>query len=341
MPSLCSKFTNIQINLAENGEFFSFITSIDDKVTELRCLSEKTEALFVIFLPNAECMMTSEPNLLAVIQRQLNELNKSEAKVAQAILNAPEEATRSSIASLAASAGVSEPSVNRFCKRFGATGFPDFKLQLATSLASGVRYVSRAVEFSDDINTFPVKLFDNAINALMTAKEELPLKAIARAVDQIAQARRVYFFGLGTSAAVARDAEHKFFRFNVPVFTHEDPLMQRMLAASAGVGDVFFFISHTGRTKVLVDAAEIARQTEATIVSLTAEGSPLADKSHCCINVKVEEDTEQYWPMTSRLVQLVILDVLAAGVTLRRGEGFTPHLARIKDSLKDTRFQTS
>ena len=129
--------------------------------------------------------MTSEPNLLAVIQRQLNELNKSEAKVAQAILNAPEEATRSSIASLAAAAGVSEPSVNRFCKRFGATGFPDFKLQLATSLASGVRYVSRAVEFSDDINTFPTKLFDNAINALMTAKEELPLKAIARAVDQI------------------------------------------------------------------------------------------------------------------------------------------------------------
>jgi RpiR family carbohydrate utilization transcriptional regulator len=45
--------------------------------------------------------------------------------------------------------------------------------------------------------------------------------------------------------------------------------------------------------------------------------------------------------MTSRLVQLVILDVLAAGVTLRRGESFTPYLARIKDSLKDTRYPTS
>ena len=157
--------------------------------------------------------MTSEPNLLAVIQRQLNELNKSEAKVAQAILNAPEEATRSSIASLAAAAGVSEPSVNRFCKRFGATGFPDFKLQLATSLASGVRYVSRAVEFSDDINTFPTKLFDNAINALMTAKEELPLKAIARAVDQIAQARRGVFFGVGPPAPLPRAAGPHIFPF--------------------------------------------------------------------------------------------------------------------------------
>ena len=115
MHSLCSKFTNIQINLPKNAIFFSFITDIDDKVTELRCPRPKTEASFVIFLPNAECVMTSEPNLLAVIQRQLSELNKSEAKVAKAILNAPEEATRSSIASLAAAAGVSEPSVNRFC----------------------------------------------------------------------------------------------------------------------------------------------------------------------------------------------------------------------------------
>ena len=55
----------------------------------------------------------------------------------------------------------------------------------------------------------------------------------------------------------------------------------------------------------------------------------------------MEEDTDQYMPMTSRLVQLVILDVLASGVTLRRGESFTPYLARIKDSLKDTRFPTS
>ncbi|MAJ26281.1 MAG: transcriptional regulator HexR, partial [Halieaceae bacterium] len=49
--------------------------------------------------------MTSEPNLLAVIQRQLSDLNKSEAKVAKAILNGPEEAPRPSIASLAATAG--------------------------------------------------------------------------------------------------------------------------------------------------------------------------------------------------------------------------------------------
>ena len=88
-------------------------------------------------------------NLLSSLSNALPNLNKSEKKVAAVILEDPEAATRSSIALLARRADVSEPSVNRFCKRFGATGFPDFKLRLARALVSGVRYVSSAVELED------------------------------------------------------------------------------------------------------------------------------------------------------------------------------------------------
>ena len=282
--------------------------------------------------------MNQDSNLLSELSAALPGLNKSETKVARAILEDPEAATRSSIAVLAVAAGVSEPSVNRFCKKFDATGFPDFKLRLARSLVSGVRYISRAVEMDDDIDTYPKKLFDNTITALMLARDRLPLADIERAVDYLAQARQIYFLGLGTSAAVARDAEHKFFRFKVPVTTCTDPLMHRMLAAGGSAGDVFFFISHTGRTETLVETAELVRNTEATVVSLTAEGSPLAAASHLSIDLSVAENTEEYLPMTSRIVQLVVLDVLATGMTLRRGESILPHLARIKDSLKSTRF---
>jgi len=280
----------------------------------------------------------SSNNLLARISTALPDLNKSEVKVANAILEDPEAATRSSIAVLASAAGVSEPSVNRFCKRFGASGFPDFKLQLARSLVSGVRYISRAVELDDGIDTYPRKLFDNTISALVLARDALPLLAIERAVNQLSRARRIHFFGLGTSAAVAKDAEHKFFRFNVPASSHTDPLMLRMLAAGANVGDLFFCISHTGRTKDIVEAAELARKTDATVVSLTRDGSPLAKLSHCVIALDIQENTDEYLPMTSRIVQLAILDVLATGVTLQRGEGFLPQLARIKESLRATRL---
>jgi RpiR family carbohydrate utilization transcriptional regulator len=43
-------------------------------------------------------------------------------------------------------------------------------------------------------------------------------------------------------------------------------------------------------------------------------------------------------PMTSRIIQLTVLDALAAGVTLRRGVDFQPHLRKIKESLMATRY---
>jgi RpiR family carbohydrate utilization transcriptional regulator len=282
--------------------------------------------------------MTVDTPLLTTISAALPELKKSEAKVAGVILEDPDAATRSSIAALASAAGVSEPSVNRFCKRFGATGFPDFKLQLARSLASGVRYISRAVKPGDNIDTYPTKLFDSTISALILARDQLPTSAIAEAVEHLAKAKRIFFFGLGTSAAVAKDAQHKFFRLKVPVSMHEDPLMLRMLAAAGEEGDVFFLISHTGRTRALYDVAELAKDSGATVLSLTTEGSPLAEASDCSIALNIVENTEEYLPMTSRIVQLVILDVLATGITLARGEDLQPHLARLKESLRATRF---
>ena len=93
-----------------------------------------------------------EQNLINVITDAMPGLNKSESKVASAILADPDRATRSSIAALAALAEVSEPSVNRFCKRFDATGFPDFKLRLAKSLVSGVRFMNRNVDPDDEVD---------------------------------------------------------------------------------------------------------------------------------------------------------------------------------------------
>lgn len=277
-------------------------------------------------------------NLLSTISTALPNLNKSEKKVAAVILDDPEGSTQSSIATLAGKAKVSEPSVNRFCKRFGATGFPDFKLKLAKSLVSGVRYVSSAVELEDSSDEFTPKIFNNSIHALSLVRDNINAALVTRVVDQLVQARRIYFFGLGTSAAVATDAEYKFFRFNTPVSSHHDPLMHRMLASAAGVGDLFFCISHTGRTKSLVEAAQLARENGATVVGLTAPGSALSRACQWALELDVPEDTDEYLPMTSRIVHLVVLDVLATGVTLRKGEEFLPHLARIKNSLKPTRY---
>jgi len=280
-------------------------------------------------------------NLINIINDALLTLNKSEKKVAEAILADPESATQSSIASLAKRANVSEPSVNRFCKRFNTAGFPDFKIQLAKSLVSGVRFVNRNVNPDDSVDSYTPKIFDSTINDLALVRDNIDHNVVNHVVDQLIQAKRIYFFGLGTSGAVARDAENKFFRFNLPVSFHDDVLMMRMLAATGAGGDVFFVISHTGRTKEIIDIAKIASTNGATVVALTSPESPLTKVSSISLEVNVPENTDEYMAMTSRIVHLVILDVLATGFTLRRGPDFLPHLEKIKNSLKPTRYEQS
>jgi RpiR family carbohydrate utilization transcriptional regulator len=278
-------------------------------------------------------------NLINIITDTLPDLNKSETKVAQVILADPDAATSSSIATLAKKASVSEPSVNRFCKRFNATGFPDFKLKLAKSLVSGIRFVNRNVNPDDDVTSYTPKIFDSTINDLALVRDKISHRVVNCVVDKLIQAKRIYFFGMGTSGSVARDAENKFFRFNLPVSYHDDVLMMRMLASTGTTGDVFFVISHTGRTKEIIDVVQIARESGATIIALTSPGSPLAAISSISLDVDVPENTDEYMPMTSRIVHLVILDVLATGFTLRRGPDFLPHLEKIKNSLLPTRLK--
>ncbi len=277
-------------------------------------------------------------NMLEKIQSRLEHLSKSERKVAEVILATPEQAIHSSIAALALEAGVSEPTVNRFCRSLETRGFPDFKLHLAQSLAHGTLYVNRNVDEDDSVESYTGKIFESAMASLDQVHHSLDMSAVNRAVDLLTQAKKIAFFGLGSSAAVAHDAMNKFFRFNVPVIYSDDIVLQRMSCMNCDDDDVVVIISHTGRTKSLVELAQLARENDAMVIALTSAGTPLAREATLAITLDVPEDTDIYMPMVSRLAQLTVIDVLATGFTLRRGAKFRDNLKRVKEALKESRF---
>nr|WP_086940547.1 MurR/RpiR family transcriptional regulator [Thaumasiovibrio occultus] len=277
-------------------------------------------------------------NTLEKIQKNLDQFSKSERKVAEVIIASPQSAIHSSIATLAKMADVSEPTVNRFCRRLDTKGFPDFKLHLAQSLANGTPYVNRNVEEHDSADAYTTKIFESTMACLDVAKNSIDSHQINRAVDLLTQAKKIAFFGLGASAAVAHDAMNKFFRFNIPVICFDDVVMQRMSCINCNDGDVIVLISHTGRTKSLVEVARLARENQATVIAITAQDSPLAKECSLVITVDAPEDTDVYMPMASRVVQMTVIDVLATGFTLRRGTSFRDNLKRVKEAIKDSRF---
>ena len=276
--------------------------------------------------------------MLTQIKASLDQLSRSERKVAEFVLADASQVLSMSIARVAKEADVSEPTVNRFCRTFSATGFPDFKLRLAQSLASGPALTTSMVSENDSMPEIFSKLTDKAVCSVQDLKSSIDIPTLERAVDLFCQARQVAFFGMGASGSVARDAQHKFFRFNVPVVAYEDGLMQRMHASAMGTGDLAVVISHTGRTRAMVEAATFARETGASVLALTRSDTPLSRVASLTLPVNVDENTDLYIPMVSRLMQLLVLDVLVTGVAQKRGSDFQPHLARIKKAIDGTRL---
>lgn len=280
-------------------------------------------------------------NVIEVIAARADVLSPAERKVATAVLDDPAAAMKSSTAVLARKAGVSDPTVNRFCLSIGCAGFPELKLRLAQSLARGVPFVNRHVAADDPPETYAGKIFDATTAALTRAQDRIDMAEVGRAVEALAAARRISFFGIGGSGAVAADAQHKFVRLDVPSVAQSDVVMQRMQAAGMDENDVVVLISNTGCTIPMIENARLAASRGATLIALTAADSPLAKLCNIVIGIEPAEDADIYIPMASRIVHLVILDVLSTGVILGRGPAFQDRLARIKESLRPGRAQAS
>jgi RpiR family carbohydrate utilization transcriptional regulator len=277
-------------------------------------------------------------NLLQHIALSRPELRKSELKVAEYVLQDPASVMHSSMADLAHNVGISEPTIVRFCRAIGCTGFQDLKLKLAQSLAAGASFGQFAIHEGDSVGDFSLKIFDTTLHTLIEVRERLDMEALQRAINAIAQAQRVEFYGFGASGAVAADAQHKFFRLLLNAAAYSDPHMQAMSAVTLKPSDVAICISQSGRSKDLLTTASVVRETGATLITLCPSQTPLAELASINLAIDVQEDTEIYTPLTSRIAHLVVIDVLAMGVAMARGPSLVNHLKSVKRSLRTLRL---
>lgn len=273
------------------------------------------------------------------ISDTINDMRKSERKVAEFVLANPSAIIHMRIVDLAAKAQVSEPTVIRFCRAIGCDGFQDFKLNLAQQLASSPSFGQIAVTDQDTIADFSHKVFDSTIDTLLKTRDELDPEILDKAVTALCKAKRVEFFGFGASGAVAADAQHKFFRLQLATAAHSDHHIQHMSAMSMQEGDVVVAISQSGRTMALLHSMELVQQMGGVVIAIAPSGSPVIEKATIPIEVDVEEDIEIYTPLSSRIAHLVVIDVLAIGVAQRKGPGLHDHLFKLKQGLRKLRVQ--
>lgn len=278
--------------------------------------------------------------ILTEISSAISTLRKSEVKVAEYVLKHTQQVIHMRIVDLAQEAQVSEPTIVRFCRAIGCNGFQEFKVRIAQEMAVANKLGDFAIEEDDSTADICDKIADTTIQRLHQVKAQLKSSQVANAANAITRARRVEFYGFGASGAVAIDAQHKFFRLQVATAAYSDPHMQAMSAVTLSDQDVVVAISQSGRTKDLLHSVQLAQQQGAKVVSLAPANTPISEMADLPIFINIEEDTEQFTPMTSRIAHLMIIDMLAVTVTQHRGPEFIEHLNAIKRSIRSLRIES-
>lgn len=281
--------------------------------------------------------------MLDRIRASLPSLAPAEQRVGQLVLADPRAFANLPVSELADRSHVSKPTVVRFCRSMGYDGLSDFKLKLAGTVSEGVPFIHRSVDVDDKTSDVVVKVIDNTVAAFLKYRNDASTAAIDKAATVLAATyktgKRIEFIGAGNSGIVALDAQHKFFRLGVNTVAYSDGHMQVMSASLMGPDDCLVVISNSGRTRDLMDACDIARKNGATTIVITTSGSPLALAGHIHLAADHPEGYDRYSPMVSRLMHLMIVDILATCVALRiGGNRLQPMLKEMKNNLRNKRY---
>jgi DNA-binding MurR/RpiR family transcriptional regulator len=277
--------------------------------------------------------------VLARIKTLHPSFTPSEAAVAALAATHPGDVVRLGIEALAQRAGVSTATVLRFCQTLGFEGFKDFKIALAVESGRSPAVLAEEIHPDDTPAQIARKVFQADMQAIAETLELLDERALNRAVEALASARRIEVYGIGSSAPIAVDAYYRLLRIGLPVGVVTDSHMQAVSAALLRKGDAALIISHTGRTRETLSAAQNARSAGATVIALTSfQRSPITSIAHIVLVTASAETAFRVEAMASRIAHLSVVDALYVALATRRLDGALETLDRTGTIIEEKRL---
>ena len=276
--------------------------------------------------------------LLRHIKNTLPDLRKSEKIVGEFILADPKSIITMKTAEASSAMGISEPTLIRFCKAIGFSGYQELKINLSQQLAADDYFVMYEIDQNDTIHELCEKVFDTTISEILNVRSQIDQNVLSDAIEILANAGRVEFYAFGGSAPVAMDGQHKFFRLKIPSSYISDPHIQFISANSLGKDDVVVVISQSGTTSALIDSVKIVRKSGVKVIGIMPGNTPLASICDYPLVINIGDNNRISKPHTSRIAYTAVIDVLTMGVAQLKPEA-QDHLYNIADSQRSLRVK--
>ena len=147
------------------------------------------------------------------------------------------------------------------------------------------------------------------------------MKTLNKVIKLIDKAQRVVIFALSGSIVVAKDMLFKLERLGIACQVSDNYHSLLANASTLKKNELAVFISYSGNTKEVIEAAKLAKETEATVVGITMVGnnqlSKLVDYSiqHSSVDRGIKTFSTR-----SRVVQENIVDMIFIGLVTKRKE---------------------
>ena len=244
------------------------------------------------------------------------------------------------ISELAESAGASDATVTRFCKKCHMKGFHHLKITLARELVESKK---DDVKISGDVSESNIKeslsnILANKVEELKQTVSMIDEKELSEILNLIRNARNVQFAAVGNTIPVALDGCYKFNQIGIPSVTN--PIWETQIAYTFNLskGDVVIIISNSGSSKRLIDVIEAAKAKEAYIVSITnSNNSPIAKISDYHIKTATREKLflEEYY--FSRISAMTVIEILYLFLTVGKPDVYK-NLSKHEQSIADSKI---
>ena len=268
------------------------------------------------------------------IQEKLESLSKMERNTAECMAENQDKLIYSSITELAELAGTSEATVTRVCTKLGYSGFQALKVSVARELVSQQEKIHEDLKADSPPEMIIDKIFSSAIHTLTMTRKALDGKAVAGSIEALCRARRIVIVGNGNSGAIALDAQHKFLRIGLDASAYTDDHMQMIAVVSMTKDDVLIAISHSGSSRDVAEAMQVAKENGATVISITNNGiSPVSKLADIRLYTYSQETKYRTYAISSRMAELTIIDTLYTGVSLRLGDKAIQNFEALEKAL--------
>lgn len=256
-----------------------------------------------------------------------DEMGNAEKKIADFLMENPSRILPLSITELAEKCGGSEATIVRFAKRLGFDGYQQLKISLAQE--EHLPSIGEKITSDDSAIEVFCKVCDDVYCSLERTKKAIDPNALERACLAVASAKNVLLFGLGNSASVATDASHKLFRLGLNAHPYTDNHMQAIAAAHTDEHCVCIGFSHSGSSKDIVQAFQLAKSRSATTIAVTNYGkSPIDKVSDIVLNTVSDETNYTILGLKSRIASLAIVDAIYSWLVC--------HLPNVAEKIHET-----